>query len=185
MSSACILTRETPSQAVSRLRLQTTPSSAAMIASCDRLTPDEPSVVWGCARRRGRQRPPSREYFAQSRSAEAPAASEIFNARRPPPPPAPWMEVEQRRALGEGLPVPESRAMGASGGRMPKRRGHAVSGCHDGIRERPATGTGSPERRATSVRHRLKTSTVRLNLRRLAGTRAPSWTCVKKPARTI
>ena len=27
---------------------------------------------------------------------------------------------------------------------MPKRRGHAVSGCHDGIRERPATGTGSP-----------------------------------------
>ena len=23
---------------------------------------------------------------------------------------------------------------------MPKRRGHAVSGCHDGIRERPAAG---------------------------------------------
>ena len=46
MSSACILTRETPSKAVSRLGLQTTPSSAAGIASCDRLTPDEPSSVW-------------------------------------------------------------------------------------------------------------------------------------------
>jgi len=41
--------------------------------------------------------------------------------------------------------VPESRAMGASEARMAKRSGHAVSGCHDGIRERPATGMGSPE----------------------------------------
>jgi len=30
---------------------------------------------------------------------------------------------------------------------MPKRSGQAESGCHDGIRERPATGMGSPERR--------------------------------------
>jgi hypothetical protein len=33
---------------------------------------------------------------------------------------------------------------------MAKRRGHAASGCHDGIRERPATGTGSPELRGYS-----------------------------------
>ena len=38
--------------------------------------------------------------------------------------------------------------MEASEATMAKRSGHAVSGCHDGIRERPATGTGSPERRA-------------------------------------
>ena len=42
--------------------------------------------------------------------------------------------------------MPESRAMGASEATMAKRSGHAVSGCHDGIRERPATGMGSPER---------------------------------------
>ena len=35
--------------------------------------------------------------------------------------------------------------MGASAARMAKRSGHAESGCHDGIRERPATGMGSPE----------------------------------------
>jgi hypothetical protein len=121
------------------------------------LTPDEPSAVWGCARRRGWQRPPSREYFAQSRSAEAPAASEIFNARRPPSPTAPWMEVERGRGLGEGLPVPVSRAMGASEARMAKRSGHAVSRGLEGRDERPAMGMGSPERRATPIMHRLKT----------------------------
>ena len=51
----------------------------------------------------------------------------------------------------EGLPVPQSRAMGASAAttnppaahRCPaKRSGHAMSGCHDGIRECPATGHG-------------------------------------------
>jgi len=47
--------------------------------------------------------------------------------------------------------VPGSRALGASEGRMPKRSGQAESGCHDGIRERPATGTGSPERRDQRV----------------------------------
>jgi hypothetical protein len=36
---------------------------------------------------------------------------------------------------------------------MAKRSGHAESGCHDGIRERPATGMGSPERR---LNRRLK-----------------------------
>jgi hypothetical protein len=34
---------------------------------------------------------------------------------------------------------------------MAKRSGHAVSGCHDGIRERPATGMGSPEREAKNT----------------------------------
>ena len=34
--------------------------------------------------------------------------------------------------------------MGASVATMAKRSGHAVSGCHDGIRERPATGHGQP-----------------------------------------
>ena len=34
--------------------------------------------------------------------------------------------------------------MGASAARRAKRSGHAVSGCHDGIRERPAMGRGYP-----------------------------------------
>ena len=46
--------------------------------------------------------------------------------------------------LSEGLPVPRSRAMGASAARMAKRSGHAESGGHDGHRERPAMGHWRP-----------------------------------------
>ncbi len=51
---------------------------------------------------------------------------------------------------GRGCPRPGSRAVGASGGRMPERSGHAVSGGQDARSERPATGLGSPDPRRTS-----------------------------------
>ena len=43
-----------------------------------------------------------------------------------------------------GLPVPRSRAMGASEATMAKRRGHAESVGQDARRERPAQGHGQP-----------------------------------------
>ena len=41
-----------------------------------------------------------------------------------------------------GLPVPRSRAMGASEATMAKRSGHAASEGQDARSERPATGHG-------------------------------------------
>jgi hypothetical protein len=52
-----------------------------------------------------------------------------------------------RGGWSSGLPMPESRAMGASEARMAKRSGHAESRGPEGRGERPATGMGSPERR--------------------------------------
>jgi len=43
-----------------------------------------------------------------------------------------------------GLPVPRSRAMGASEATMAKRRGHAESVGQDARSERPAQGHGQP-----------------------------------------
>ena len=40
---------------------------------------------------------------------------------------------------------------------MPKRSGQAESGCHDGIRERPATGHGQPRAARHLAIRRLKT----------------------------
>jgi hypothetical protein len=51
--------------------------------------------------------------------------------------------------LGRGCPRPESRAVGASAGRMPKRRCDAVSAGQDVRSERPATGLGGPDPRRT------------------------------------
>ena len=54
-----------------------------------------------------------------------------------------------RRTDSEGLPVPQSRAMGASAARMAKRSGHAESVGHDARRERPAMGRWQPRACAT------------------------------------
>jgi hypothetical protein len=63
------------------------------------------------------------------------------------------LESDAKEDGARGCPCPESRAMGASAGTTnppladrcpPKRSGHAESGCHEGIRERPATGHGQP-----------------------------------------
>ena len=56
------------------------------------------------------------------------------------------LHLRAEHELSEGLPVPESRAVGASGATMAERSGHAVNGGLEGRRERPATGMGSPER---------------------------------------
>ena len=48
-------------------------------------------------------------------------------------------------SVARGHPSHESRAVGASAGRMPERRGHAVSKAQDGRSERPATWRGDPD----------------------------------------
>ena len=73
---------------------------------------------------------------------------------------------------GRGCPCPESRAMGASAGRMPERSGHAVSSGHDARRERPATGLGSPDRRCSKPKTRADNHPERITPERPAPSRS-------------
>ena len=63
--------------------------------------------------------------------------------------------ARERRGAGQwwrGCPCPESRRVTTSEARMAKRGRHRVSGCQEGIRERPANGAWaapSGDRRAT------------------------------------
>ncbi len=77
---------------------------------------------------------------------------------------------------GRGCPCPRSRRWRQAKAGCRERSRHREGGCHDGIRERPATGRGHPRptRRIASARHST-TAKVELSRRprRPGGWRAP------------
>jgi hypothetical protein len=63
---------------------------------------------------------------------------------RPTAHPSRRQRTSMHEGVSEGLPMPREPASLASAARMAKRSQRGESGCHDGIRERPATGRGQP-----------------------------------------
>jgi len=64
---------------------------------------------------------------------------------RGPPDRGGWVSDRPRAwRWWRGCPCPESRRVPTSAARMAKRSRHRVSGCHEGIRERPANGARAP-----------------------------------------